>query len=70
VQVTYDPEVDAVYILFGDATPADSVETAEGMTVDVDAGGRILGIEILDARARLGEAALARVELRRLDAPA
>jgi uncharacterized protein YuzE len=67
VRITYDPDVDAVYIMFGEATPLDSHEVLDGLTIDVDAGGRILGIEVLDARARLGEAALADVEFERLE---
>jgi uncharacterized protein YuzE len=69
VRITYDPDVDAVYILFGDASPFDSHDVVDGVTIDVDAGGRILGIEVLDARARLGEAALAGVEFHRFDEP-
>ena len=67
MRITYDPDVDAVYIMFGEATPADSHDVMDGLTIDVDAGGRILGIEVLDARSRLGEAALTGAEFVRLD---
>ena len=67
MRITYDPDVDAVYIMFGEGAAADSHDVMDGLTIDVDAGGRILGIEVLDARTRLGEAALAGVEFQRLD---
>ena len=67
MRITYDPDVDAVYIMFGDAVPLDSHDVMDGLTIDVDGSGRILGIEVLDARTRLGESALAAVEFQRLD---
>jgi uncharacterized protein YuzE len=69
MRITYDPDVDAVYITFGDTAPFDSHDVMDGVIIDVDAGGRILGIEVLDARVRLGEATLAGVEFQRFDEP-
>lgn len=54
MRITYDPDVDALYIAFRDARPHDSRDLAEGITVDLDADGRMIGLELLDARERPG----------------
>jgi YD repeat-containing protein len=53
VKITYDPEVDALYIQFLDTTVT-TEHLAEGIAADYDAEGRLAGIEILDALERLG----------------
>jgi uncharacterized protein YuzE len=50
---TYDPESDAAYIYLAEATVAESEEVAEGFVLDFDDGGRIIGIEVLNASRRL-----------------
>jgi uncharacterized protein YuzE len=50
--ISYDREVDALYIGFID-TSVTTKHVAEGIAVDYAADGRIAGIEILDARERL-----------------
>lgn len=50
--ISYDNEVDALYIGFIETTVT-TKHVAEGITVDYAADGRITGIEILDARERL-----------------
>jgi uncharacterized protein YuzE len=49
IDMTYDPEADAVYILIGHGK-VDHTEEAGPFVYDVDAKGSILGIEILSAR--------------------
>ncbi|MBF0609030.1 MAG: DUF2283 domain-containing protein [Candidatus Magnetobacterium sp. LHC-1] len=51
--ITYDPEVDALYIRFIEATVT-TEHVAEGVAIDYDCQGRIAGIEILDAVVRFG----------------
>jgi uncharacterized protein YuzE len=46
--ITYDPEADAVYITVGRGK-VDRTEEAGPFIYDVDAEGRIVGIEILSA---------------------
>jgi len=46
--LTYDPEADAVYISVGRGK-VDHTEEAGPFIYDVDADGRIIGIEILSA---------------------
>ena len=43
---------DAVYVNLTDRPIKDSEEVADGIVVDYDAEGRIVGIEILDASKR------------------
>jgi len=53
--ISYDSEVDALYIRFIETTVI-SEHVAEGIAVDYAADGRMAGIEILDARKRFGDA--------------
>ena len=55
MKITYDPEVDALYIQFLD-TIVTTEHLAEGIAADYDAEGRLAGIEILDALERFGGA--------------
>ena len=57
MKITYDREVDALYIQFKDTTVT-TQHLAEGIAADYDADGRLAGIEILDAVKRLGDAAI------------
>ena len=52
MRITYDPEVDALYIALREGVADDSMDVEDGVTVDLDAGGHILGVEVLDARRR------------------
>ncbi|RTH18558.1 hypothetical protein CSW41_05720 [Thermus scotoductus] len=54
MRITYDPEADALYIAFGEG-PATVEEVGEGIALDWDAEGKLLGIEILDASKRLSD---------------
>lgn len=52
MKITYDPEADAVYILFEKRKPSHAVEIEEGISYDVDEKEHLIGIEILDASKR------------------
>jgi len=54
MKITYDREVDALYIRFKE-TPVTTKYLAEGIAADYDADGRLAGIEIIDAVKRLGD---------------
>jgi uncharacterized protein YuzE len=54
MRITYDAEVDALYIRFIETTVT-TQHVAEGIAVDYATDGRIAGIEILDARKRFGD---------------
>ncbi len=53
MRITYDSEVDALYIRFIEA-PVITKHVAEGVAVDYTEDGRIAGIEVLDAHKRFG----------------
>ena len=47
MKITYDPEVDALYIRFQETTVT-TMHLAEGIAADYDADGRLAGIEVLE----------------------
>lgn len=51
MRISYDPEVDALYIRFLDTTVT-TKHLAEGIAADYDAEGRLAGLEVLDALKR------------------
>ena len=51
MKITYDAEVDVLYIQFVDATVT-TEHLADGIAADYDETGRLAGIEILDALQR------------------
>jgi uncharacterized protein YuzE len=54
MRISYDSEVDALYIRFIETTVT-TKHVAEGIAVDYASDGRIAGIEVLDARKRFGD---------------
>lgn len=53
MKIAYDPEVDALSIVFRETTVT-TRELGEGIAADYDAQGKLAGIEVLDASTRLG----------------
>ncbi|MFZ5806376.1 MAG: DUF2283 domain-containing protein [Verrucomicrobiota bacterium] len=51
--IRYDPEADALSILFRETTVT-TQNVQEGVAVELDQDGHLAGIEILDAVKRLG----------------
>jgi uncharacterized protein YuzE len=49
MKVTYSADVDVLRILLSDAPIAESSEEKPGVIFDYDAGGQVVGIEILNA---------------------
>ena len=56
--ITYRPEDNAAYIRLSSAKVQESEEVSPDVVFDYDAEGRIVGIELLDARAQLPDNAL------------
>ncbi|HLW88026.1 MAG TPA: DUF2283 domain-containing protein [Terriglobales bacterium] len=54
MRITYDQNVDALYIRFKETTVT-TKHLGEGIAADYDADGHLAGIEILDAVKRLGD---------------
>jgi uncharacterized protein YuzE len=57
MRVRVDHGADAVYLDLTDRPIEASEEVADGIVVDYDAEGRIVGVEILDASKRTGDSA-------------
>lgn len=62
MRVTYDKSVDAAYIYFADNNkpgevkktyPCDPIEIKGMINLDFDEGGRLIGIEVMDASKKL-----------------
>ncbi|MDA8334275.1 MAG: DUF2283 domain-containing protein [Peptococcaceae bacterium] len=66
MKITYDQDVDVLYIELREAEPKDSIDLEEGITVDLDENKHVIGLEILDARERLGEKSLVSLSLEHL----
>lgn len=53
MKIHYDRDVDAVYIELSDERPEAASEIENGVHVDLTPGGKIVGIEVLDASKRM-----------------
>ncbi|MBW1789793.1 MAG: DUF2283 domain-containing protein [Deltaproteobacteria bacterium] len=54
MKITYDRDVDALYIRFKETTVT-TKHLAEGIAADYDSSGLLAGIEILDAMKGMGD---------------
>jgi uncharacterized protein YuzE len=52
MKIEYDREVDALYVRLQEKYVAKTVEVDEGVNIDFDEGGKLIGLEILDATER------------------
>jgi len=62
MRVRYDEQVDALYIRLKEISYYESDEIREGVIVDYDKDGNVIGIEILDASEYLSSDELATVK--------
>ena len=53
MKLNYHPETDSLYISLSPNASAESDEVAEGVVLDFDAGGRLVGIDIDNASHKL-----------------
>ena len=63
MKITYDKEVNAVYIQLSVLKPEGVIEVTEGLNVDVSADGKIVGIELLDATEKVSLESLLSYEI-------
>jgi uncharacterized protein YuzE len=66
VKIEYSKSVDALYIRLREAKIADSMDIEEGVTVDIDENGHIVGLEILDASEKLNISDLVNISIENL----
>jgi len=57
LKTMYDPDTDALYVRFADAKIVESEAVAPGIVIDFDGDGRIVALEVLDARRHLAAGA-------------
>ncbi|PIU56429.1 MAG: hypothetical protein COS87_02190 [Chloroflexi bacterium CG07_land_8_20_14_0_80_45_17] len=63
MKIEYDKEADALYIMLRDIPATDSRDLEEGIAIDLDDEGHIVGLEVLDAVERLGLEALLNISI-------
>ena len=59
MHITYDAQVDVLFISFRDEPARDTLDIEDDVMAALDNDGRLIGLEILDARKRLGDVVLA-----------
>lgn len=52
MRIEYDREVDALYVRLQEKYVARTIEIEEGLNLDLDENGKLIGLEVLDATAR------------------
>ena len=63
MRMMMDREADALYIRFDEAKIVESEEVSDGIVLDYDANGRVVGFEMLYVRQRFPDADLSRVDV-------
>lgn len=66
MKIEYSKTADALYVYFKQSEVAKSKEVEEGVVVDLDAEGHLVGIETLDASVRIGVKDLVNVSIENL----
>jgi uncharacterized protein YuzE len=66
MKIEYSKDIDALYIRLREVQIEDSMDIEEGVTVDLDEKGHIVGIEILDASEKMNLADLVNVSIENL----
>lgn len=66
MKIEYSKSVDALYIRLREARIADSRDIEEGVTVDIDENGHIVGIEILDASEKMNISDMVNISIENL----
>ena len=63
MKIEYYPETDSLYIDLSESNSANSVEVADGVVVDLDKNGNIVGIDIDHASKKLNLSQIETVSL-------
>ena len=65
MKIEYDKQADALYIQIRDNYADDNIDIEEGVSIDIDSDGHIIGIEILDVSKRLSLEELSKLTVER-----
>ena len=52
MKIEYDNQVDAIYIRLQEKQVTRTVEIEDGLNIDLDENGKLIGLEVLDATER------------------
>jgi len=63
MKITYDREVDAIYIELSALKPEGVIEVTDGINIDVSSDEKIVGIELLDATEKVSLESLLSYEI-------
>jgi uncharacterized protein YuzE len=66
MKIEYSKNIDALYIRLREATTGDSIDIEQGVTIDLDDQGHIVGIEILDASEKMEISDLVNISIENL----
>ena len=66
MKIEYDKEADALYIQLKETRVFDNIDIEDGVTIDIDGKGHIIGIEILDATKKLSRKDLSNIIIENL----
>jgi uncharacterized protein YuzE len=66
MKIEYSKEADAIYVYFKEAYVSSSKEVEDGVIIDFDREGRLIGIEVLDVSQRFSLSDIVNVNIENL----
>jgi len=66
VKIEYSKEADAIYVYFKEEFVASSKEIEDGVVIDFDKDGHLIGIEVLDVSQRFSLSDIVNVNIENL----
>jgi uncharacterized protein YuzE len=66
MRIEYSKDIDALYIRLREAKIADSLDIEEGVTMDLDENGHVVGLEILDATEKMSLSDITNISIENL----
>jgi len=66
MKIEYSKEADAIYVYFKEEVVANSKEIEDGVVIDFDKDGQLIGIEVLDVSQRFSLSDIVNVNIENL----
>ena len=66
MKIAYSKEADAIYVYFKEAFVAKSKEIEDGVVIDFDEKGQLIGIEVLDVSQRFSLSDIVNINIENL----